>query len=646
MELFPMPEYEVIFQPEGKRVKVTKTTSIAEAAKLAGADLISICGGKGTCGKCKIQINPKLLQQPLLESEKRILSREEIESGIRLACQVTVDKNIVIVIPELSRTGIQRLQVEGISTSVQINPFIQKYHLLLPKPTLNDSRSDADRLLTELELVYSLPRLELVYSLMQILGHFLRTSKWDITVVVWNNAKIIALEPGDTTNRNFGLSIDIGTTKLAMYLLNMNDGNVIAVDSAMNPQIPFGEDIISRINYICSNNASNNPEDLQKILVSVLNNLIATLTERFSVSPNEIYEVTAVGNTAMHHIFLNLKPCHLALAPYTPVLRNGLDLPAQTLGLNINPHANVYCLPVIAGYNGSDNIAVILSTELHKRDELCLALDIGTNTEVVLGNKDEMIVCSCASGPAFEGASIKYGMRAAGGAIEKVKIDPDTLKCNFETIDDLPPRGICGSAIVDIIAEMLKTGIIDISGKMNKSLDSKWLRQNEFFEYILAEANETAIGTDITITQKDIRQITLAKAAMHTGTVLLMNEMNVSEDDIKKVFIAGAFGNFIDIENARFIGMYPEIELSKIEVVGNAAGTGARMALLSKEIRTLAEEISAKNIKYIELAAKKSFQNVYLNSTYIPYADLAKYPIATSLLKKLGRFPQKLPHIF
>ena len=642
-----MPEHEIVFLPDGKRVKVTDTSTLLEAVKRAGVDLVSICGGKGTCGKCKIKIDPGTFSQPLTENEEKYLAPEEVAEGVRLACQINaIDKHMVVQIPEYSRTGKQRLQVEGIKTKTELDLTIKKYFLQLPTPSLEDPRSDEDRLLDELGKMYEITDLTLNFNLLKSLSSFLRENNWQITLVVWNDTQVIAIEPGDTTNRIFGLALDIGTTKLAIYLLDLITGEVIAVDSAMNPQISYGEDIISRINYICSQTKAENSGELQQTLVKQINELIDILCEKSGVSAEEIYEMTAVGNTAMHHIFLNLNPKYLALAPYTPVFRSGINLTPQELGIKVNPAGNIYCPPIIAGYNGSDNIAVILATELYKRTELCLVLDIGTNTEVALGNKDQMLVCSCASGPAFEGASIKFGMRAASGAIERIQIDPDTLQSSYQTIDSLPSRGICGSAIVDIIAELLKAGIIDVSGRMDKSLVSPYFRLGaDGYEYILVPAAGTANGVDIVITQKDVRQIILAKAAMHTGITLLMDELGINKEDIVRVFIAGAFGNYINVGNARFIGMYPEIALSKVSIVGNAAGTGARMTLLSKTQRDLAETIS-QQIKYIELAAKTNFQNIYLNSTFIPYADLSKYQETSDSLRALGKFPPKLPHIF
>lgn len=642
-----MTKFEITFQPEGKRVSVPHNTTLLEAAQLAGVDLTTICAGKGTCGKCKIQVNDDSFDQLATKSEEKYLTKEEINAGFRLACQTRVNKKLVIRIPEKSRTGKQRLQIEGIKTHVPLSPLVKKYYVQLSKPTIEDSCPDLERLIQGLEKDENLSGIDIKFNLLKDLGSLLRDAKWKITVTIWNDSQIIAIEPGDTTKRLFGFAIDIGTTKLAGYLLDMNTGEVLSVESAINPQVPFGEDILSRINFICLPQDEADPRELQKVLIQTTNEIIADLCEKSDVRYEEIYEMSVVGNTAMHHIFLNINPRYLSLAPYTPVVRKGINIEPDEIGVKINPTGNIYLLPVIAGYNGADNTAVILATELYKRTELCLVLDIGTNTEVVLGNKDQMLVCSCASGPAFEGASIKHGMRAASGAIERIKIEPETLTCKYDTIDKVPPRGICGSAIVDVMAEMLKTGIMDHTGRMNKSITSQNLRQGpDGFEFILVRAEETSTGDDVVITQKDIRQITLAKAAMHTGTMLLMEELGVSETDIEKVFIAGAFGNYIDVSNARFIGMYPEIALSKVEIVGNAAGTGARMALLSKEIRELAEKIVRDQIRYVELAAKESFQNTYLNSTYIPYADYSKYPETGSTLKKLGLFPDKLPHIF
>lgn len=636
-------EVEVIFQPEGKRVKVKSGSTIFEAAKLVGVDLTSICGGIGRCGKCKVIVEKEgeAYVDSITENEKALLSPTEISAGYRLACRTHVKGNLTVRIPEESRTGRQKLQVEGIETPVKLEPLIKKYFLKLPTPTLKDARSDVDRLLDELKRQYAFENLEINYNLLQSLPLILRSSEWSITVATWNDNTIISVEPGDTTSRIFGYAFDIGTTKLAGYLLDLNTGKVVAVESLMNPQISYGEDVITRITY--ASRGFKEQKELQQTIINGVNQILKRLLDKTGVRMEEVYEVTVVGNTAMHHIFLNICPKYLALSPYPPVIKRGTNVKAEKIGVEINPNGNVYVLPVIAGFVGADAVAVILATEMYKRDELCMALDIGTNTEVFLGNKEGILTCSCASGPALEGAHIKYGMRAATGAIEKVRIDPDTLEVEYWTVDNAKPCGICGSAMVDILAEMLKAGIIEVTGKLNKDITSPRLHILESgLEFVLAWGKETLTGEDIVFTQKDIREIQLAKAAIHTGTMTLMKKRGIVEEDIDILFIAGAFGSYIDPKNARIIGMYPEIALDKIRVVGNAAGTGARMALTSKKARKTAEEISDK-VTYVELAAEPNFQAEFFNSNALPYADLTRYPETSELLKKLGKYPKKPP---
>ena len=401
-----------------------------------------------------------------------------------------------------------------------------------------------------------------------------------------------------------------------------------------------GEDVIARIAFAMK--GSREQKQLQQTLINGLNQILAILLEKSSVKRREVYEMTVVGNTAMHHLFLNISSEGLALSPYAPAVRAGLDVSARAVGVKMNRNANVHVLPVVAGFVGADAVAVALATEIHKRNELCLALDIGTNTEIILGNKDNLMACSCASGPALEGAHIKHGMRAASGAIERVQIDPATYDVRYSTVDNVKPCGICGSGIVDITAEMLKTGIVNVMGSINKQIKSPRLRSEDGLEFVVAWGKETSTGQDITITQKDIREIQSAKAAIHTGALALMQNSRVTEKDIDIVFVAGAFGSYIDPRNARIIGMYPEIALEKVKVVGNAAGTGARMALVSKAARSQAERISGM-IRYVELAAEPDFQADFCNSLCMPYADLSRYPETSEMLRKLGKHPDKPP---
>ncbi|MDD1779415.1 MAG: ASKHA domain-containing protein [Candidatus Helarchaeota archaeon] len=633
-----MKEYQLVFQPEGKRVKVPRGKTILEGALSGGIDLISVCGGMAKCGKCKVLIEETNAVNPLTEKEKEILSDAEIKSGIRLACSTKIHDNLMVKIPEYSRTGKQKLQIEGIDTPIKLAPTTTKIYLELEPPTLEDPKSDADRIQNMLREKLNISNLSINYELLKNLSQKVRESDWKITVVIWKD-EIIGIESGNTVNKLYGYAVDIGTTKLAGYLINLTNGKVVAAGSLMNPQIPYGEDVIARLNYP-------QPDKLQAAVVKGINEILDDLKGKTGINSMEIYEMTAVGNTVMHHLFLNLNSPYLGFTPFPPVIRSSVVVSSRDVRININSAGKIYCLPVIAGFVGADTVGVILATEIYKRDEICLALDIGTNTEVVLGNKNKILACSCASGPAFEGAHIKFGMRAAGGAIEKVEIVPNSLDLTYQTIDNESPIGICGSGMIDLMAEMFKTGIIDFGGTFNKEIKNSRIRQgDDGIELVVVSADETKFQKDITFSQKDIRQIILAKAAMQTGIKILLKHYNINKADIEKLFLAGAFGSHINKESARMVGIYPEIEFDKVVSVGNAAGTGARMSLISNLGKSLADEISNK-VVYVELGADKDFQRLFLNSNFIPDADFSDYPKTSEILKKYGTFPKVLPPKF
>lgn len=634
-----MNEITIIFQPEGKRVEIEKDCSILSAALKVSVDLTSICSGKGNCGKCKVIVDDTNAVNPITDKEKELLTVEEIRNGIRLACLTQVKADLLVKIPEYSRSGRQRLQIEGIDTPIDLEPVVRKYYIELKPPSLEDPRSDADRILNMLFDNYNLPNLKIDYVLLKNLASIVRESEWKLTITVWKDT-IINVETENTTDNIFGYAVDIGTTKIAGYLVNLKTGKVIAAGSLMNPQIPFGEDVISRLNHP-------DQKRLQEEVIGGINEILEQLKEKTGIKSDEIYEITAVGNTIMHHLFLGIFPLYVGRSPYPPVVRDSVTVNARVLGIKIHSNAKAIFLPIIAGFVGADTVGVILATEMYKRDEICLAIDIGTNTEVVLGNKDKMIAVSCASGPAFEGAHIKFGMRAASGAIEKIKIKPHTLEGLYETIDNKPPVGICGSGMIDLVAEMIKTGIIDVGGIFNRNLNNPRIRMNEdsVMEFIVVPSSETANKVEITFSQKDIIQIILAKAAMHTGVKLLLKNYNIEKDDIQKVFLAGAFGSHINKESARMIGIFPEINLDKVVAVGNAAGTGARMCLVSKKAMEIADMIS-KKVNYFELGIDPDFQKTFLNSHIIPYADLNEFPEISEILKKHGNFPATPPPKF
>ena len=612
----------VVFEPDGRRVFVSAGMTILEAARRTGVGLRSECGGRGVCGKCRVIVRDQHAVSDITDVERKHLSKVEIECGYRLACQTRVLKDVSIMIPLESRLESIKILTSGFERIVNLDPMVRKVYVALSKPSLTDVKPDFERLSDAVGVV------EIDYDVLKILPNILHESNWSVTVVLYGD-RIIGVESGDTANEVYGLAVDIGTSKVVCHLMDLKRGETVGVGSMENPQVIHGEDIISRIAYASSD--SRNLHELQKLVIDCINNILNGLCGKYGVDSGRIYELLFVGNTAMHHIFLGIQPKYLALSPYTPAIKRPINVKAKDLSININPNGIVSTLPLIAGFVGSDAVADILATGIHEFDGNALLIDIGTNTEIVLGGRDGMICCSCASGPAFEGAHIKHGMKAVSGAIERVKISRG-LEVEYSTVDGSKPRGLCGSAIIDVVAELFRHGVIDRQGRFNKNIEAQRLRRGESgIEFIIAWASETGVGYDITVTQKDIREVQLAKAAIYSGCSILMGKKGVTEKDIDRIFIAGAFGNYINPENAKVIGLIPDVPIEKIMFVGNAAIAGAKMVLLSKDLRMQAESI-LKLINYHELAADPNFNNEFMNALPIPHADINRFPSVKELI--------------
>ncbi len=631
----------ITFQPDGIRGKVARGKTVMEAALMMGVEIASICGGNQACGKCKVILKTvRGSTPPITVRERQHLSEDDIGMGLRLACAAKVLGDTTVIVPVGSRRGEQRLQTEGIETQVEVDPFVEKITLRLREPSISTHESDEDILIETLMRERGCGELEFGLEAARCLSLAAREGKRIVTVSLFDGREIIGVEAGSTSDRLFGLAVDIGTTKLACYLVDLNDGATMSVSSMMNPQIPFGEDVISRINYTI-----NKPEglrELHEIVVHGTNRMIQDACSRAGVSQEEVYEMTVAGNTVMHHLFLNIPPRSLAFSPYTPAFSDPKDIEPPELGIGINPNGNVHALPIIAGFVGSDCVAGILATGIHQSENTNFLIDVGTNTEIVVATDMELAACSCASGPAFEGAHIRHGMRAASGAIERVWIDKGSLGVKFLTIDDETPRGICGSGIVDLLAEMLKGGIIDSTGRISSTNDNPRIREGGGgMEFVVVEKEDTAIDQDIVLTQRDVRELQKAKGAMYTGASILMRHMGVNPDDVDNVYIAGAFGNYLDPENMMAMGMLPDFPIGRVTGVGNAAGTGARMTLLSRKERRRADEIR-RNIKYIELASDPSFQNEYIKSLNLPHMETERFPRTMERLRN-SRFRVRHP---
>lgn len=638
----------IVFMPEGKRSEAKIGMKLLEVSKKIGVDIESICGGKGTCGKCKVILDRGMENlNKVTANERRRLPEDLINKGYRLACEAELEKfeelyrvgqahaHVIITVPPESRGGTQRILTDGVKTEITLAPSVSKCYLELPKPTLEDFRADYERVMDGLKEDYDLDGLEVELDLLGQFPQVLRDSDWKVTLGLLENREIVSIEPGLTVERKYGLAVDIGTTTVVGYLINLHTGKVLSIKSFLNPQVSYGEDVMTRITY-CNENQDVGLAKLNEKIVGCINDIMDQTSKEAGIKPEEILELTIVGNTAMHHIFLNINPKYLSLAPFPPVVKRSVNVKAKELGLKANPRANVHVLPVIAGFVGADNVGVILSTNMYDEEELTYAVDIGTNGEMVLGNKDFISVCSCAAGPALEGAHIKHGMRGTTGAIERVRIDPSTLKLEYQTIDNVPARGICGSGIIDVTAEMFKAGVMLRNGVINKELKTDRIRiANGGPEFVVAWEKETAEGVgDIVMTQGDIREIQLAKAAFYAGAKLLMVNRKVKEEDVKRVYIAGAFGNYIDKANAKTIGLYPDFPLERVKSVGNAAGSGAQQALLSKEKRKDAINIAEK-ANYIELTIDPNFQFEYISAMYFPHSDINRFPSMKKICKNL-----------
>ncbi|MEM2902409.1 MAG: ASKHA domain-containing protein [Candidatus Bathyarchaeia archaeon] len=625
--------WKITFKPSEVTVFIERG-SLLDAALKGGVAVESICGGRGVCGKCKVKI---IVSDggvpPPTPRERRILSNDEIERGYRLACMVKPRSDMEVYILPSSRRGRMRLQTEGVIVEAPLKPMVRKYYVHVPFACLEDQRSDEERLLETLRSEYGLSEVSIGLNALRKLPATLREGDWRLTAVVWGK-EVVDIEAGDTSKEGFGVAVDVGTTKIALYLLSLIDGEELATASMENPQRAFGEDIMTRMTY--ANRAPENLQKLHEVVVEALNKLVHEACESVGIGEAKVYEAVVVGNTVMHHFLLNLETRYLSQSPYTQVLRRSFTVPSENVGLRINRSGYLHALPTVKSFVGADNVAVCLVTRIADAENPTLSLDIGTNTEIDCGQRElGLTVTSAPSGPAFEGWATKWGMTAAAGAIERISIDPETLEVMYRTIGDQPPVGICGSGYVDAIAEMMKAGILNHRSGFN-ALESNHVRKgDEGYELVVALAEKTGIGKDIVITQGDINEIVKAKAAIHAATTILLNHLKLREEDVDKIFLAGAFGSYIDPENARTIGMLPEVDLERIVPIGNAAGSGAKLALLNIDERLEAERISAK-ATFIELATHPMFLEEYVKSMYLPYKSLEKYPKTKELLSKLG----------
>jgi len=594
------------FKPMSKNGKCRDDQSLLDCAHQSGVDMVSICGGHGRGNCCKVRVLEGAVSEPTA-NEVKAFSPQELKEGWRLACQTYPRDDLELLVPPGSMTTMQRLQVEGFDIDVAPDPAVQAYNIRLPVPSMSDLQADAERILGELRN-QGVNCSTIDIETLRNVSPLLRAWNWEAKVFVRGN-EVVAI--GRQSSRQLGLAVDLGSTKIAAYLMDLENGKTLAAKGAMNPQFAYGDDIVSRLSFVLEKKGGG--KLMQKLVIDELNKLLFELCDEVGTLPGEIVEAVIVGNTAMHHLLLRLPIEQLASAPYVPVVKGAMDIKARDLGLGIAPGTYVHILPNIAGFVGADHVAMLLSTKgTWQKESLVLAVDIGTNSEVSLIDGDEIASVSCASGPAFEGAEIKDGMRAAAGAIERLRISDNII--DYLTIDRVRPIGICGSGVLDAVAQLRLAGIVNKSGRMlnnHPRVHDDEARR----EFIIAEGEKNEFPA-ITITQKDVRAIQLAKGALRSGIQVLLNARGRSSGEIKKVIIAGAFGSYIDVSSAMTIGMLPSLPLNCFEQVGNAAGMGAKLALISRNKRMEAQDIASK-VHYIELAAAPDYVKILVEATAV-----------------------------
>ncbi len=660
-----MNSITVHFLPSDKQVKAAPGDILVDVAMDAGIHINAACGGEGACGKCRI-----LLKSGEVETKNNgKLTHQEFEKGYRLACKSTIIGDITVEIPETAKLDQSILksspdqndlhdgrrvvprEIDKLITEADYNPALKKYNVTIDPPTLDDNTSDLSRLLRALKQQHNLESISIDFLLLKKISHILRNANWNVTVTLVQTRmesqlsehqlhgsrrpKMISVEPGDTTGKHYSIVLDIGTTTLWGQLIDLNTKKSLAEASEYNPQVTFGDDVITRIVF---SQKKDGLEKLQQVVIKSLNKIINELVSSSDIEREHISHITAAGNTVMTHLLLGLDPKFIRETPYTPVANFFPPIRAIRIGLELSDYVYLYTFPSVASYVGGDIVSGVLSSGIYKDSRLTLYIDIGTNGEIVVGNSEWLMTASCSAGPAFEGGGLKYGMRATTGAIERFHIDRKTLEPMIRTIGNVIPKGICGSGAIIILAEFLRTGVIDQSGKFNCSCTTHRIRPcSEGHEYVLAYKEDTKAEEDIVITEADIDNLIRAKAAMFAGYQCLLNKVGLTFQDLERVIIAGAFGNFIDLKEAIVIGLLPEIPTDRYHFIGNGSLLGAKLISLSNELLDDGEKI-ARKMTNVELSEDHSFMDKYMAALFLPHTDSTIFPETTRAVMEHDNF--------
>ena len=635
-----MDKCNILFLPHHIKIAVDKGENLIRAAMEAGVHINASCGGEGVCGKCRVIIEDGKVQGGVTEK----LDKKDIENGYRQACLSKVLSDLVVRIPiesevdadvlNLQQTPrktarIWEIHLDELKDEGLFMPPVEKKYLELPEPTAQDNLPDVTRLVSFLKAKHHEHRLVVELPVIRKISDILRQSNFKVTATLarpvqsGRKTQIIHVQPGDTTDRNYAIAVDIGTTTVYAQLVDLITGDGLAQFGDYNKQISYGEDVISRIIY------ADKPGGLEKLheeVIATINGLIKRTVRKARIDPDEISAVTIAGNTTMTQLALKVNPKYIRLSPYVPASTIYPPIKAVDLGLNLGDHVTALVYPAISSYVGGDIVAGVMGSGMYRAEELTLFMDIGTNAEIVIGNKDWLACASCSAGPAFEGGGIKFGMRAAKGAIEDFSLDPVTFEPMNMTIGNVRPKGICGSGLITIAATMFEMGVIDNRGKFNRDLNTTRVRETDgIYEYVLAWKEETQIDRDISLTEPDLDNLIRAKGAIYSGCMTLLEEVGLQMQDIDRIFLAGGFGSYVDLEKAMVIGLLPETDPDRIRFVGNGSLLGARMSSLTNRIRKDVVAVT-KRMTNFELSETPSFMDNYVAALFLPHTNMGQFP--------------------
>jgi uncharacterized 2Fe-2S/4Fe-4S cluster protein (DUF4445 family) len=645
--------HHVLFLPHNRKITVEDGESLIRAALEAGVHINASCGGEGVCGKCRVIIEQGMVEGGITEK----LSRDDQEKGYRQACLARIKSDLVVRVPVESTIDakvlnlqatprktahIRHIDLDELKEKGLFVPPVEKTYLELPEPTAQDNLPDVTRLVSYLKLKHDEHRLEVDISVIRKIPSVMRADGFKVTATLARpvrdigKTRIINVQPGDTTDRNYAIAMDIGTTTVYGQVIDLKTGGVLSQYGDFNGQISYGEDVISRIFFA---ERPGGLEKLNEVIIKTINIILKRIIKKAGIDPDEISTITLSGNTTMTQLMLKINPRYIRLSPYVPAATLYPPIRAADLGMDLGDHVTALVYPAVSSYVGGDIVAGVMGSGMYRTEELTLYMDIGTNAEIVIGNKDWLACAACSAGPAFEGGGIKLGMQATEGAIEDFSIDPLTLEPMNITIGNVRPKGICGSGLITAVATMFEMGIIDNLGKFNQDLNTKRIREVDgVYEYVLAWADETQIDRDVVLTEPDVENLIRAKGAMYSGCMTLLEEVGLSVQDIDRIIMAGGFGSYVDLEKAMTIGLLPETDPEKVTFIGNGSLMGARMSSLTNRIRKDVVEVTKKMTNF-ELSETASYMDNYVAALFLPHTNMDQFPKVNARLharKEMG----------